>query len=278
MIKEQKGTAEAEKTLKELGFDSLPIVPSKVVESISSDNFKVVMKSKPFDSDQILGKAEGDGKAALIYINSNILDTGRFNFTAAHEIGHVCMHIMPQKKMSFECGTKELTDPFDDPIEKEANGFASGLLLPKYLISKLTDGEVHWKNIKKISNSCKSSLEATYRRMSVLDKAPSALIIHKNGVFQKFVLSNNFGFYIELSPLSHEQKDLCVDIKDDNYPADFDTVDASYWINPSNKGTTLESIYSNSIILSKGFTYTILTYDDDCLSNNDDQISDPTFH
>lgn len=277
MIEEQKGTAEAESILEELGFDSLPIVPSEVVESINSDDFRVVMESKPFDSDQILGKAEGDNEAALIYLNSNIPDTGRFNFTAAHEIGHVCMHIMPQKKMFFECGTKELTNPFDDPIEKEANGFASGLLLPEYLISKLTDGEIHWKNIEKISNSCKSSLEATYRRMSVLDKSPSALIIHKNGVFQRFVPSNNFGFYIERSPLSSEQEDLCVDIKDDKYPADFDTVDAADWINPSNKGTTLESIYSNSIILSEGFTYTILTYDDDCLSENTVQSTEPSF-
>jgi len=163
--------------------------------------------------------------------------------------------------MSFECGAKELYNPFDDPIEKEANGFASGLLLPKYLISKLTNGEIHWENIEKISNTCKSSLEATYRRMNVLDNSPSALVIHKNGEFCRFVPSNNFDFYIERSPLSSEQKDLCVDVKDDNYPANFETVDAS--------GCTLESIYSSSIILNEGFVYTILTYNDDCISDSE---------
>ena len=267
MIEEQKGSAEAESLLEDLGFDSLPIVPSDVVESISSDDFKVVMETKGFESDKILGKAEGNNRAALIYINANIADTRRFNFTAAHEIGHVCMHIMPQRKMSFECGSKELNNPFDDPIEKEANGFASGLLLPEYLISKLTDGEVHWANIDEISNSCKSSLEATYRRMSVLDKSPSALIIHQNGKFRRFVASRNFDFYIENSPLSPEQKDLCLDIKNECYPNDFKTVDASDWVNPSSKGCTLELIYSSSIILSDGFTYTILTYDEDCFSD-----------
>lgn len=266
MIEEQKGTAEAEGLLEDLGFDSLPIVPSEVVESISSDDFKVVMEEKDFKSDKILGKAEGNDRAALIYLNSNIADTGRFNFTAAHEIGHVCMHIMPQKKMSFECGSKELNNPFDDPIEKEANGFASGLLLPKYLISKLTDGEVHWANILETSNSCKSSLEATYRRMGILDKSPSALIIHNNGTFWRFVASSNFDFYIDNAPLSSEQRDLCVDVKNESYPSDFETVDASDWINPSSKNCTLESIYSSSITLSEGFTYTILTYDDECIS------------
>lgn len=269
MIEEQKGTAEAENLLEDLGFDFLPIVPSEIVESISSSDFKVVMESKSFISDKILGKAEGNDRGALIYINSNIPDNGRFNFTAAHEIGHVCMHILPQKKMSFECGSKELNNPFDDPIEKEANGFASGLLLPEYLISKLTDGEVQWENIWRTSNSCNSSLEATYRRMSFLDKTPSALVIHKNGSFCRFVASNNFDFYIDRSPLSSEQIDLCLDIKNDNYPADVETVDATDWINPSSKGCTLESIYSSSIILNEGFTYTILTYDDDCIRDTE---------
>jgi len=270
MIEEQKGTAEAESLLEDLGFDSLPIVPSEVAGSISSDDFKVVMEAKDFESDRILGKAEGNSRGALIYLNSNISDIGRFNFTAAHEIGHVCMHIMPQRKMFFECGTKELNNPFNDPIEKEANGFASGLLLPKYLISKLTDGEIHWENINKISNLCKSSLEATYRRMCVLDKNPSALIIHENGKFRRFVPSSNFDFYIENSPLSTEQQDLCVDVKIDNYPADFDTMDASDWVNPYSKGAKLESIYSSTIALNDGFTYTILTYDDDCIADESD--------
>ncbi len=269
MIEEQKGASVAESLLEDLGFNTLPIEPSEVVKSISTVDFKVEMEYQSFESDRILGKAMGNDQAALIYLNSNIRDTGRSNFTAAHEIGHVCMHIMERKKMSFECGTKELRDPFNDPIEKEANGFASGLLLPKHLISKITDGEIHWENIKTISNSCNSSLEATYRRMSFLSRDPSALVIHKNGNFCRFVPSDNFDFFIERSPLSTEQRELCIDIKDEEYPADFETVEASDWINPTYKSCTLESIYSNAIILKDGYTYTILTYDDDCISEED---------
>jgi len=269
MIEEQKGAAVAESLLEDLGFETLPIIPAEVVKSISTEDFKVEMESKYFESDKILGKAMGDNQVALIYLNSNIPDPRRINFTAAHEIGHVCMHIMEQRKMSFECGTKELTNPFNDPIEKEANGFASGLLLPQYLISKITDGEINWENIEKTSNSCNSSLEATYRRMSFLDKSPSALVIHKNGDFRRFVPSNNFDFYIERSHLSFEQKELCVDVKNDKYPADFETVDASDWVNPTYKGITLESIYSSSIVLDNGFIYTIITYDDDCISDTE---------
>lgn len=267
MIEEQKGAAEAESLLEDIGFDTLPIVPSKVVDEIDSSDFRVVMETQKLNSDKILGKAEGNRKGALIYINSNIPDPGRFNFTAAHEIGHVCMHIMSERETSFECGSKELYDQFNSPIEKEENGFASGLLLPRYLISKLTNGETNWKNIERISNSCGSSLEATYRRMNVLNNSPSAMVIHKNGKFRRFITSRNFDFFIENSPLSYEQKALCVDVKNENYPDDFETVDASDWVNPICRDITLDVIYSSSIILNDGFTYSIISYDEECFAD-----------
>jgi len=269
MIEEQKGIAEAENTLEDLGFDRLPVKPIEVVQAISSNDFQVVMETHDFSSNKILGKAQGNDSAALIYLNKNIPDTGRFNFTAAHEIGHVCMHIMPQKKMVFECGSKELSNPFDDPIEQQANGFASGLLMPKQLISKLTDGELNWKNIHSISSNCSSSLEATFRRMLLLAKGPFALVIHQNGRYKRFVASDNFGFYINNPPLSTEQKELLVDVKDQSFPSDFDEVDALDWVNPQYRGDTLESLYVSSILLNEGFSYSLLTHDDDCFSEQE---------
>lgn len=264
MIDEQKGAAEAESLLEDLGFDTLPIRPHEVVNAIDSDNFRVVMELQHFDSDKILGKAEGNTHGALVYVNANIPDQNRLNFTAAHEIGHVCMHIITHKKMTFACGSKELGSPFNDPIEKEANGFASGLLMPRNLIAKLTDNEPNWKNISEISGVCEASLEATFRRMSFINNSPLAMVIHKGGKFKRFVLSENFGFYIDPTPLSTAQKSLCIDIKEDGYPPDFEMVDASDWVNPNLKGGVLERIYSSSIILNDGYVYTLLTYDDDC--------------
>ena len=273
MIEEQRGTSVAENLLEDLGFDSLPILPAEIVRAIDSDDFRVVMEHKNFSSDRILGKAEGNSHGALIYVNQNVSDPGRLRFTEAHEVGHVCMHIMEQTKMSFECGSKELSNPFDDPVEKEANGFASGLLLPQRLICGLTDDEVTWSNIRKISSECEASLEATYRRVSILDKSPTAFVIHKDGEFRRFVPSTNFEFYIERSPLSSAQKALCTDVTEQSYPSSFDTVDASEWVNPYFKGMTLSKIYSSSIILNDGFTYSIICYDDDCFEEDDDSLS-----
>jgi Zn-dependent peptidase ImmA (M78 family) len=272
MIEEQKGTAEAEDLIENLGFDSLPVRPMDVANSIHCDDFKLVMEYRDFQSDQILGKAEGNSRGALIYINKNIPSQGRLNFTAAHEVGHVCMHIISRQRFSFECGESQLSSSFDDPIEKQANGFASGLLLPKQLITQHTGCDVNWNNISMLSELCGASLEATYRRLSFLDKSPSAFIVHKNGAFKRFVQSANFAFFIERSPLSTDQKLLAVDMKEEAYPEDFDTVDASDWVNPYSKSLNLQTIYSSTVLLKDGYTYTLLSYDDDCLA--EEQESD----
>lgn len=270
MIREANGLAEAESLLEELGVDRLPIVPSEIVDSINCPDYRVVIEYKSFDSEQFLGKAEGNERAALIYINSNIPDQGRLNFTAAHEIGHVCMHIMTIKQLNFECGSRELSNPNNAPLEQEANGFASGLLLPRQLVTKLTNGDLNWKNIKYIAESCKASLEATYRRLMLLENKPFALVIHKDGKYKRFKATENFGFFIAQSPLSSEQKSSCVNALTEGFPDEFDEFDAEDWVNPVNKGYSLDVVYASSINLSKGYTYTLITYDDECLNDDDD--------
>lgn len=269
MIEEQKGAYEAENLLEELGFDSLPINPVDVANSIDHEGFRVVMEYKDFDSDSILGKAEGNSKGALIYINNSIPDAGRLNFTAAHEIGHVCLHIMPQKKLSFECGFKELSNPYDDPIEKEANGFASGLLMPNYMIKQYSNCDVNWHDINQIHELCGSSLEATYRRFTNIDKMPCAMVIHQHGKFKRYVASSDFEFYILNHSLTADQKSSAIDVKEEGYPSDFDVVVASDWVNTFSNGQTLETIYSSTVLLNEGITYTLLTYDDDCFKNEE---------
>ena len=264
MIGEQRGAADAESLLEDFGVTKLPIKPEEIAKEISHDSFNLVLESHSFDSDNILGKAVGNERGALVYVNSNIPHGGRYNFTVAHELGHVCMHIMTGMRESFECGSSELSNQYEDPREQEANGFASGLLMPKSLISPLTDGDINWANIRFIEKACETSLEAVFRRMTRIYKEPSALIMHKNGKFWRYVLSDNFAAFINKSPLSKDQKTLCVNGLTEDFPEDFDTVDAMDWVNPRIKNETLESIYSSSISLKNNITYTLLRYDDEC--------------
>jgi Zn-dependent peptidase ImmA (M78 family) len=270
VIHELRGTVEAESLIEDLGFTKLPINPEEVAKKISDDSFKLVVESHPFDSMNILGKALGNDKGALVYVNSNIPHGGRYNFTVAHELGHVCMHIMHGVKSEFECGKNELSNQYDDPREQEANGFASGLLMPKSLVSKLTDGDINWVNIQIVEKACETSLEASFRRMARIYRDPCALIIHKDGNFWRYILSDNFAAFVNKSPLSVEQKSLCINGLTEFFPADFDTVDAIDWVSPRIKHETLETIYSSSISLKNDITYTLLRYDDECFVDVND--------
>lgn len=271
MIEELKGMAEAENLLVELGIEALPIRPIAVANRISDPSFTVVIEVRPFDSAKILGRAIGNDRGAVVRVNSTIPDEGRLNFTAAHEIGHVCMHIMPGFEQSFECGLNELYSPHTDPREKEANGFASGLLMPSRLISPLWRRETTWASIQRISKACETSLEASFRRLQVLDKSPTALVIHKDRQFKRFVASENFGFFLNRDPLSRAQMSECTNVLEEEYPADFDEVDAGDWVNSVCRGSKLNKIYSSTILLKDGYTYSLLTYDDECLLDDGDE-------
>lgn len=264
MIEEQRGARSAEDLLEELGIESLPVNPFDIAKLVDDPSFRVDFQLVPYDSTSILGKAIGNNSGAIVNINSNIEDEGRINFTAAHELGHVCMHIMHGTKSNFECGSKQFQSSYNDPFEKEANGFASALLMPKRLISSLTDKDINWKNIKLIKDKCKTSLESTFRRMSVIYNECCALIIHKNGEFFRFVSSPSFGAYIERYNLSDEQLKLCADGLNDEFVSDFEESDPADWLNPRINSDTLEKIYTSSVALSNGFVYTLVKYDDEC--------------
>ena len=261
---EKRGEREAEEILDDLGFDSLPIKPSDVANAINLDDFELVMESQSFSSENILGKAIGNTNGAVIYINSKIPDEGRYNFTAAHELGHVCLHIMSDLKGSFECGYSEIYNQYDDPLEKEANGFAAGLLMPSTLINKITDNDINWFNIKTIADKCDSSLEATFRRLIRLYREPIALVIHKKNQFKRFVISDQFEAFIGNSQLTEDQLLNRDDGLCDILPTDFETTDADDWVSPYVKGENLSCVYVSSIALKNNITYTLIKYDEEC--------------
>ncbi|ABM00921.1 ImmA/IrrE family metallo-endopeptidase [Shewanella amazonensis] len=266
MIKKQRGAIEAEDLLEDLGIDSLPVDPFEIASLVDNPSFRVVFNLVPYDAKSILGKAIGNDSGAVVDINSNIPDEGRLNFTAAHELGHVCMHIMPGSKTSFECGKQQLQSSHDDPFEKEANEFASALLMPEKLINELTDKNINWKNIKHIKDICKTSLESTFRRLSTIYSEPCALIIHKNGKFTRFVTSPYFEVYIERNNLSDEQLKKCANGLNNEFFSSFEESSPSGWVKPKVRSYTLQKIYTSSVSLSDGFVYTLIKYNDKCLN------------
>ena len=111
---------------------------------IKKDPIKDI-KSTEFGANDI--KCEG----ALYYSESqnhwfiiyNDASKRSHNFTLAHEFGHYCLH--REKYTKFECSSEDVNDKeytrFKD-IEREADTFASYLLMPIDDFRKQIDGQL----------------------------------------------------------------------------------------------------------------------------------------
>lgn len=103
-------------------------------------------------NDKFLGALVKSSKDVLyISVNKNIDNTGRKNFTLAHELGHYALqHYL--HTASFICGEAEIMEAGEavSDQEKEANYFASCFLLPK---SRVTSEFTNWYIWHKGSNS-----------------------------------------------------------------------------------------------------------------------------
>lgn len=111
---------DAEDVLGQNAYDnSLPVPTEKIAERLG---YKIT-RFFPHDS---LKEVSGivDHERKVISLNSE--ETARRQrFTLAHEIGHIVLH----KGESFVDYRKAILDP-SDPREREANRFASELLMP----------------------------------------------------------------------------------------------------------------------------------------------------
>jgi len=112
------------------GNNTYPINVKNIIDGFVNQKFsneKLTIYSQKLDSiEGALIKSENSNEWSLLY-NSNIVNTGRQNFTIAHELGHYLCHRSLQN--SFNCGDKEFYQSSLE-LEKDANIFASYLLMP----------------------------------------------------------------------------------------------------------------------------------------------------
>ena len=107
------------------------------------------IKLREIDGEEkFLGAFYKSSKTAELYIfvNKNIDNVGRKNFTLAHELGHfVLQHYL--HTASFFCAEDDIKEEGDanSEQEKEANYFASCFLLPKERVRKNFIKELQWQ-------------------------------------------------------------------------------------------------------------------------------------
>ena len=259
-----RAATEAEHLLKDLGLTNVPIKPSKVCEAMSSQSYVVSLEEKPMISEGFLGISMGDVNGAAILINSNIKNPHRKRFTAAHEIGHVHLHIQTNQQSNFKCSDKDISagDNSNDSFEKEANEFASSLLMPTFAASPLIHkNDLSWVLVKRLKKLCDVSLEAAARRTVALSKDSCCLIIHKQGDMWFPIKSQRFSPFIPTQPFpsyldTHEEGN-----GSGSLPDGMDECDFSDWGFPDN---ATGKLYYSSIHNSEfNRTMTLLLHDEE---------------
>jgi len=107
----------------------------------------------------------------------------RKRFSLAHELGHWAYH----RGRSFECRIDDWSDKDSSkPVEeKEADQYASELLMPAYMFKPRTRviKRPNFDEVKKLANEFNTSLTATVIRLVKINVWPLVIVCHdKNGL------------------------------------------------------------------------------------------------
>lgn len=132
------------------------------------------------------------GKQFSILLNENIGSRGRQNFTLAHEFGHLLLH--RSLRDEFHCGEKQVLGLTGDDLEKQANRFASQLMLPNNLVRAVADSaDFSLDALKVLANRTGASLTATALAVIGMSSKPIGFVVVRDG-FIKWGRASENGF------------------------------------------------------------------------------------
>lgn len=120
----------AQKVLVEFGIKRVPVPVERIIKSKN-----IMLEYAPLD-EELSGMAYIQDGISIIGINA-LHHPNRQRFSAAHELGHHILHTKYiQEKIHVSKGLRAMRrDPISsegsDPLEIQANTFASELLMPK---------------------------------------------------------------------------------------------------------------------------------------------------
>lgn len=134
-----------------------------------------------------------------IYINNRgkySKSTPRIRFSFAHELGH---YFIDEHRLVLESGTSlhhssKYCFEQRNPVEKEADFFASCLLMPYSVFGNACQGKFSFKKLDDLSNRFGTSLPATASRYMDFGLMPIALVCAKDGKIKYKLFSNEFPY------------------------------------------------------------------------------------
>jgi Zn-dependent peptidase ImmA (M78 family) len=144
----------ARELLFELNIDSIPVQVDVICAKL---NIECIYTSQ-IDAEAIIAKK---GQKVIIAVNTKTNYHTRARFSIAHELGHfkIPTHLLE----TFVCSTADLNSySLDNLIEKEANIFASELLMPvKFFGTDVRKLELSLNNFQLLADKYDTSLLST---------------------------------------------------------------------------------------------------------------------
>lgn len=184
--------AEAENTaqgiVEECGFTSFPICPFEIAR-----RHDIHVEAKQSSKPGVSGFLMRVGSSFGIRYAQHIQNEGFIRFTVAHELGHYFLPGHPEKLFPRGNGLHESKSGFisGDPLERQADYFASALLMPVHQFREAVDGAGGgFAAIEKLAKLCKTSITATAIRYTYFTDEAVAVIVSSGGVIDYCFMSD----------------------------------------------------------------------------------------
>ncbi len=168
-----KAPTHAERVLLELGIDR----PQDIDLEAIAWHLGAVVNYRPMDGAE--ATIVGGKTKAVIAVNSLSMPERR-RFSLGHELGHWRYH----RGRCLVCASSDIGRfEASNPLERQADGFASDLLLPGYLVRSYFNKikSLSLRAVRDIATEFKASLTATLIRLVDEDQFPIAIVCHGQG-------------------------------------------------------------------------------------------------
>ena len=197
-----------------------------------------------------------EGDKGIIRVNSNIHNIGRKRFSIAHELGHWELHpTISQLDLYTETNFEEYKT---NPMEQEADIFASELLMPTKLFRSLcVDITPNFKAIQSLADKFRTSLSATALRFIDETNHPCIIVFSQNGTV-KWWKRNRKCESVWIKPRQNiHRSSLAYDCEQNKaFPENGKTLDSKVWFLDDNN-RNIRKVFEQSINL--GYNSTVMT-------------------
>jgi Zn-dependent peptidase ImmA (M78 family) len=166
---------EAERVVADHPFTQLPICPFAIAEKAG-----IVVHAKDSTARGVSGFLMRVGDTFGIQYATHIANEGFIRFTVAHELGHYFLPGHPAKLFPNGDGLHQSRSGFisGDPLERQADHFASALLMPEKLFKQAVRRSGQgFSAIEKLVAECRTSITATAIRFAKFSDNAVAVIV-----------------------------------------------------------------------------------------------------